>query len=551
VSWLQPIPDLTDPRAYTGYPALQGVPPPAIAQAMPALQQQAQDLGGPTGSVPPAIAQSVAPAAPPIAQPSAIQQPTAPQGSTEYYLQRQQKIQDQQAYERGQTFEKQFEQAQLKPWQDLGTGGKIARVAETIGGVMFPGIVSRIPGSPINLGLRQQEAEKELATMEQLQNQQMEARARMIQAEQAKHQLVTTPEGTFSVGYDPSGQPTVSELRTPTGRAMYPAGKTMQEQAYDYYMHGGPQGGPRLDASGKPYDPIGVIEGVTGAKLGDDRKQAMNAYKQANPGANDYQAFVATEPQKQGTQSEQLVDQYFKDHPEVQRNFENESKVAGQVAEMLQKPPQQMILVPNAQGGLDVQIAKPGMTLPTEFQTFTGEQSTQKGIQGAKAAQAYATAYMQSGHFTGPGDEALMEQYFELAKPDSGFRMSQPQIDMLNNARNIMGGMQARARHWFTPSAPWFSDEQRRQIVETMGMIQEAKTTARGGTVTQPAPGRAAGGGGGMKYQKGDQFVANGRLFEFQGGDVKNWKDTGPAPAGAPPGIYIPPVIQSPVLGKP
>ena len=101
--------------------------------------------------------------------------------------------------------------------------------------------------------------------------------------------------------------------------------------------------------------------------------------------------------------------------------------------------------------------------------TFAKEEA---GKAPAKQAIEYADSY-KSGIHTGPGDEALMEKFFELAKPSTGFRMSQPQIDMLKNARGWAGSLEGHLRHATTGT--WFSDEQRDQIVGTMHDLAKAK----------------------------------------------------------------------------
>jgi hypothetical protein len=149
-----------------------------------------------------------------------------------------------------------------------------------------------------------------------------------------------------------------------------------------------------------------------------------------------------------------------------------------------QKPPQQLVMVPNSDGTTSVVEAKPGVTLPKGATTLGEAGKQQTAADSAKAAQAYADDYMANKQFTGAGDEALMEKYFELAKPSSGFRMTQPQIEMLTKARDIMGGLQARGKHLFSPEAPYFSTTQREQIVQTMKSIQQAKDETRGGGKT-------------------------------------------------------------------
>jgi hypothetical protein len=117
--------------------------------------------------------------------------------------------------------------------------------------------------------------------------------------------------------------------------------------------------------------------------------------------------------------------------------------------------------------------------------------ATEKLIGPARDAQQYANDYLANGRFTGAGDEALQEKFFELAKPTTGFRMTQPQIDMLQNSRSWMQGASAHIRHATTGT--WFNDDQRQQIVGTMKDLADAKmkgqTGAGGGAAASPATG--------------------------------------------------------------
>ena len=100
--------------------------------------------------------------------------------------------------------------------------------------------------------------------------------------------------------------------------------------------------------------------------------------------------------------------------------------------------------------------------------------------QPAKDALNYAESYLQNGVHTGPGDEALQEKFFELAKPATGFRMTQPQMSMLANSRSWMSSLDAHLRHATTGT--WFNDEQRKQIVDTMRELGKAKGLAGANT---------------------------------------------------------------------
>ena len=112
----------------------------------------------------------------------------------------------------------------------------------------------------------------------------------------------------------------------------------------------------------------------------------------------------------------------------------------------------------------------------------------EKAIGPSRDAAAYANDYVKRGVYTGPGDEALMEKFFELAKPSTGFRMSQQQIDMLKNAQSFMNSVGAKIRH--ATVGTWFSDDLRNQIVGTMNDLANAKQAAHtatpGGAVEDP-----------------------------------------------------------------
>lgn len=97
----------------------------------------------------------------------------------------------------------------------------------------------------------------------------------------------------------------------------------------------------------------------------------------------------------------------------------------------------------------------------------------EKEVGPARDAVKYGQGYLQNGVFTGSGDEALQEKFFELAKPSTGFRMTKAQMDMLQQSRGWMEGIGAKVRH--ATSGTWFSDEQRQQIVKTMEDLAAAK----------------------------------------------------------------------------
>ena len=132
-----------------------------------------------------------------------------------------------------------------------------------------------------------------------------------------------------------------------------------------------------------------------------------------------------------------------------------------------------------------------------------------KATKPAREAMGYANTYMSQGTadrkaFTGPGDEALMDKYFELAKPSSGFRMTPGQQKMLIDSRGWMGSLEGRAYHKI--NGTWFNPQQRQQIVATMGNLAVSKGITPGGG--GETGGDGAGGGRQGPVTAGQSFQA-------------------------------------------
>lgn len=132
------------------------------------------------------------------------------------------------------------------------------------------------------------------------------------------------------------------------------------------------------------------------------------------------------------------------------------------------------------------QLAEDSEGKPIMWNTKTGEVRDANGIQKTgttakaeekikpvKDALAYADEYVNSKAYTGAGDEALMEKFFDLAKPSSGFRMTQAQMDMLKHSQDLLGSAEATIRH--ATVGTWFSEKQRQEIAKTMRDIAKAK----------------------------------------------------------------------------
>ena len=105
------------------------------------------------------------------------------------------------------------------------------------------------------------------------------------------------------------------------------------------------------------------------------------------------------------------------------------------------------------------------------------------GLKAGEDALNYAQNYISSKQYTGPGDEALLEKFFELAKPTSGFRMTQSQIELLQKGRSWIESAKGQAGH--VEGGTLFSEKQREQIAGTMKMLAQSKGGGKSGAVPQ------------------------------------------------------------------
>lgn len=314
---------------------------------------------------------------------------------------------------------------------------------DTIGSIVAPGIVGNIPGTTAHnrrlIGQQEQriaedqgEAQKEAQTQE--------AKGRTDQAEAEADKAAADAEAARN----PQPKP--------------------KEEKYDQFTGW-------TDKDGTPL----VREENSGAVVRANDHKPPTGFTP-----------VAPKSERPDTPEQQYIDEYQKQHPgatviQAEKAFKQDTATPEKPQRVLGVTPDNKV----------IEIT-PGMTLPEGTQTVNGEIKGAAGQQAGQDALNYAKDYMTSKRFTGPGDEALMEKYFELAKPSSGFRMSQQQIEMLTRAQDMMNSVRAKAAHLLTPEAPYFSDEQRRQIVETMNRIETTKGTHKapvsGGTSSKDDP---------------------------------------------------------------
>lgn len=188
-------------------------------------------------------------------------------------------------------------------------------------------------------------------------------------------------------------------------------------------------------------------------------------------------------PEPRTPLEDRIVDEYQKSHPGASLADARKATQANPPKEATE--PGTWTLEEGPDGKPILMNSKTGETRPANGVQKSGTAAkaaaaTEKEQGPARDAIGYAQNYLKNKVFTGPGDEALQEKFFELAKPSTGFRMSAPQIAMLAQSRSWMSSVAAHIRHATTGT--WFDDTQRQQIVDTMNQLAQAKLSGAGGT---------------------------------------------------------------------
>jgi hypothetical protein len=133
--------------------------------------------------------------------------------------------------------------------------------------------------------------------------------------------------------------------------------------------------------------------------------------------------------------------------------------------------------VPQADGTNKVVQLRTGDTIPKGAVSLSGQNSENLKTGTADAptisALKFANDYLQTGAFTGPSDEALQDQFFQMAKPSTGFRMNQAQVSQLHDMASWMDSWKGKAYH--AMNGVWFAPDQRQNIVNTMNQLAASK----------------------------------------------------------------------------
>lgn len=355
----------------------------------------------------------------------------------------------------------------------------LARVADVIGSIAAPRVAAAIPGTTLHHQLLQNQNAQQVGQLENEQGKEAETGEREAQTANANSEIAAranpkkTPEedaydALKAQGQDPAtaygnvktaGQADQkpSIIDTPNGPVSVPSGKTEGTPITVAGQPVGPKGGQvskeQAAALNAVWDPISTKQHLPTGAFTEGMSEA-----DAKELANNLRASVGA------NQREVVVDRGPK---EGEGTFSLQEGADGK-----------LVLFNNKTGE--------SKSAPAGVQPKGTYAKTVAPIEDAKT---YANDYLARGTYTGPGDEALQEKFFELAKPTTGFRMTQPQINQLKESQDWLNSAKAKIYHAVTGT--WFSDEQREQIVGTMNELAEAKEHPASGQQKQPTKGNS------------------------------------------------------------
>ncbi len=316
------------------------------------------------------------------------------------------------------------------PFHDLSGWGKVGRVLGTIGdaaGTAFaPTITAMIPGSALNRAMTLRGDERALAGLTGLED-----------------KAETQARGEEEVGLR---RQQLGEEQAARQQEM-----TLAEQranAPDWQHLVTDQGMFRYDAKSGKLEPLTY----NGKAL-----MGATAQKEQTPQQAAFDAYVAG-----GMTPEQAYEKIREKAPGTGAGGGSEKNLWS---------------VPQPDGSHKVVALRAGDTIPNGAVSLAGysTQSSKEGTADAPTTSAlkFANDYLASGKYTGPSDEALQDQFFQMAKPSTGFRMNQAQISQLHNMASWMNSAEGMAYHASTGT--WFAPEQRKEIVQTMNDLAKSK----------------------------------------------------------------------------
>ncbi|MBA3914586.1 MAG: hypothetical protein H0X25_12225 [Acidobacteriales bacterium] len=374
--------------------------------------------------------------------------------------------------------------------------GTIAKIGDVLGSILAPNIAVNVPGSTLNFRQKIGQDQQEVGAATEQQKEQADTQESQARAQAITNPPVKPPTNEFELWHQQHPQGTVEDYNK------------LKEGDWEIVPNlEGPNHEPVLREKASGLMKVGTLPAGVAAKQDvtdpfklwqkhhptgtfDDYQKANGAGKRSahinydggipvSVTGEDNSVFDVNDPNLP-SQYKALVDSANRAHAQRIREERDNKPEPGSL--QLQEDATGHPILFNSKTGV-TQPAPDGMQPKGTFA---------KTVKPVEDAQQYAQTYLASPMHTGSGDEALMEKFFELAKPSTGFRMSQPQQQMLKDSQSWMGSVEAKGHHALTGT--WFSDDQRKQIVDTMNALAQSKRASAGAPSGQPPAAPQAGG---------------------------------------------------------
>jgi hypothetical protein len=357
-------------------------------------------------------------------------------------------------FERQKLAQEEYDRTSYDP-REHGTLGKIGHVLGKIGNiagdVLIPNVMANVPGTDLNKRLEEAGTRRALGETEQRES---AAKTAETNRENVESEIAARDRGKVGVTDE---EVTLHDLMT-GGEGGTPRINPDTQQPYQYLEAYQKVKQAAQDVKPAPVEKLATLQaGLAQAIQKGDPAEIAKWQKAVDDNAK-------TSPGGKPTEEDKAISDYLQGHG-LEDSPKNRDKVRD-------------ILKTRDRTPKDPELAE----LSKDIKKAQLKQLEEKGnadIEAADAAVSYAENYVKSGQFTGPRDEALMEKYFEVARPSKGFRMTQPQQDMLNNSQSWSNSAGAKLRH--ATVGTWYSDQQRKEIVDAMKDLNTAKHAAHEG----------------------------------------------------------------------
>ena len=245
-----------------------------------------------------------------------------------------------------------------------------------------------------------------------------------------------------------------------TGGATDPAHPELGQQQAFY---------DRTDPKSRQYaGPMAAKTGagpLVGPEIANANAGFLDRFKILNPGATELPPQYTLPPNASKEQRD-FVD----------KQIEQVEKAQGTKAQQDQTRQMQADAASQRQQNFD-QTRDDKATAATEKKEAADKAAFEKNIAPLKADIDFAKNYVDNKNYTGSNDDAMLLKYFDLAKPETGFRLTTAEMDRQSRTQSYKNSVEAKIHHALTGT--WFSDQQRQEMLASMTEIAKEKALAR------------------------------------------------------------------------